>query len=520
MNPTPPLPSHANLPPALFTVCDLLGQHELLDTRGTALVDGEQRISYPELLHRVRRSAAWFQAQGIRKGDRVALFLRRSADLAIAWLGALQAGAVAVVVNEKLRARQVEHVVSHSQASLLLSERSLLATAGEGASLGPAPLHVLEEVALPDRELRESPVIGSDLAMIIYTSGSTGLPKGIMLSHQNLVEGAETVSSYLSLTARDVVISLLPFSFDYGLNQLTTMLRVGGTLVIQRSLFPADVCRTLTRESVTGMAGVPLLWSQLAGRLSPFLRREFPSLRYLTNSGGAFPEHLVERFHAAHPQAQLFLMYGLTEAFRSTYLPPEEALRRPGSMGRAIPNVEILLVDERGEPCGVDQPGVLVHRGAHVSQGYWRDPEATARVFRPHPFLDPEQARQETVVYSGDIVRRDADGFLYFVGRGDQMIKSQGVRVSPEEVEHYLLESRLVASAAVFAVPRESDTAIVAAILPADPASFDPLRLEEYCRSEMPEYMQPAEFVVLDELPQTATGKPDRGRLRHDYLER
>ena len=514
----PSIQKDAKRPPALFTVCDLLGQHEALGTRRTALVDGDQRIGYPELLQRVRRSAAWFRGQGIRKGDRVALFLRRSAELVVAYLGALQAGAVAVVVNEKLRARQVEHIVSHSGASLLLAEESLLKTAGDSAKLGPAPLHVLEELVLPDEELRSGSAIGSDLAMIIYTSGTTGLPKGIMLSHRNLVEGAATVSTYLSLCENDVVISLLPFSFDYGLNQLTSVLRVGASLVIQRSLFPADICRTLERESVTGMAGVPLLWSQLAGRLSPFTRRSFPALRYMTNSGGAFPERLVEVFHEAHPQTQLFLMYGLTEAFRSTYLPPEEARKRPGSIGRAIPDVEILLVNERGEPCGVDEPGMLIHRGAHVSQGYWCDPEATARVFRPHPFLDPRQARQETVVYSGDIVRRDALGFLYFVGRGDQMIKSQGVRVSPEEVEHYLLESGLVTAAAVFAVPRESDTAIVAAILPADPERFDAAALEEYCRREMPEYMQPAEILVKDELPQTATGKPDRRRLRDDYL--
>jgi acyl-CoA synthetase (AMP-forming)/AMP-acid ligase II len=376
----------------------------------------------------------------------------------------------------------------------------------------------LDDAPASDEELERGPAIGRDLAMIIYTSGSTGMPKGIMLSHEGLVAGAQTVADYLDLSERDVLISLLPFTFDYGLNQLLTSLLVGGTLVVQRSMLPADICRTLARERVTGMAGVPLLWLQLAERWSPFLQTQLPDLRYMTNSGGTFPRRLIEPFRRAHPRASLYLMYGLTEAFRSTFLPPQEVETRPESIGRAIPNVEILVVDEQGRACAADQAGELVHRGAHVALGYWRDPEATARVFRPHPLQEAGCGAVETVVFSGDVVRRDAEGYLYFVGRRDQMIKSMGVRVSPEEVEHYLQASGLLSAVAVFAVPRDEQPAIVAAVQPSEPESFRVELLEAFCAREMPEYMRPAVIWSVSEMPRTSSGKPDRPRLKEAYL--
>jgi acyl-CoA ligase (AMP-forming) (exosortase A-associated) len=504
-------------PTPLYTVCHLLAQHERTGTTHVALVDGEERVRYPELCTRVRRFAALLRARGVRRGDRVAIFLRRSADLVVAYLASHFAGAVAVVVNEKLRVQQVEYVLAHSGAVLLVTDGSMLQTMPE-LDMGSLELVTLDGLPMPAEGVDGIPVVGKDLAMIIYTSGSTGMPKGIMLSHQNLVEGALIVSDYLALSERDIVISLLPFTFDYGLNQLLSMLLVGGTLVIQRSLFPPEICKTLEREKVTGMAGVPLLWNQLASRLSPFLKRSFPYLRYATNTGGPFPQTLVPRFREAHPQVQLFLMYGLTEAFRSTYLPPDQVDRRPGSIGKAIPNVEILVVNERGEECAADEPGQLVHRGALVSLGYWHDPEATARVFRPHPYGASQEGREEIVVYSGDTVKRDAEGFLYFVGRTDQMIKSQGVRVSPEEIEHYIHSSGMVTAVVAFSAVNGNETAIVAAVIPREPASFVPAALEEFCRRELPEYMQPAKFWCLETFPETTSGKPDRTKLKDAYV--
>ncbi len=502
----------------LFTLCDLLLRRA--GSKSIAVVDGEERITYDALLDRSRRLAAALRAKGVGRGQRVGIFLRKSARALESLFATHFLGGVAVFLNEKLRVQQVNHILAHAEACCLVTEQALLRTA-PGIEMDPGKVLEVDGLVLPEERVLETPAIGADLALLIYTSGSTGLPKGIMLSHRNLLEGAHTVSDYLEITERDVLISILPFSFDYGLNQVTTSFLKGATLVLQRSMFPADICGALQREKVTGMAGVPMLWSQLAQSYSPFLKTTFPFLRYMTNSGGHFPRALVEQYRKAHPKVDLFLMYGLTEAFRSTYLPPREVDRKRDSMGRAIPNVEILVVDERGKECGPGQPGELVHRGAHIALGYWRDPAATARVYRPHPLQADRHGRTETVVYSGDVVKKDEEGFLYFVGRKDQMIKSMGFRVSPEEIEHYIQASGMVAHAAAFSVPKgDVDSEIVAVVVPKDPAAFREQELLEYCRREMPEYMKPAVIWRLDEFPQTSSGKPDRPRLKEAYRAR
>jgi acyl-CoA ligase (AMP-forming) (exosortase A-associated) len=506
---------------SLYTLGDLLERWG--SSSAPALVQGPRRVSYAELAALSRRLAALLEGAGLRRGERVCIYLPRSVEAAVAFFAAQLAGAAAVLINDKLRAQQVHHILSHSEASVLVTESRLL-RAAPGIELGGARLILLDEAQLGEgqAEKRErAPAVGRDLAMIIYTSGSTGLPKGILLSHENLLSGAQIVADYLQLSPEDRIISLLPFTFDYGLNQLLSSILTGATLVIQRSMFPADICKTLEREAITGMAGVPMLWSQLAQPYSPFTRSSFPALRYMTNSGGRFPEPLVKLFREAHPHVRLYLMYGLTEAFRSTYLDPDQVELRPGSIGKAIPNVEILVVNENGEACAPGEAGELVHRGANIALGYWRDPEATRRVFRPHPFQKDRPGYEETVVYSGDIVKRDEEGYLYFVGRKDQMIKSQGFRVSPEEIEHYIRSSRLVAEVAAFAVGTDGvEPEIIAAIIPADPVSFEEEALREFSKREMPEYMRPACFWRLDVFPQTTSGKPDRRALTEAYLAR
>jgi acyl-CoA ligase (AMP-forming) (exosortase A-associated) len=504
----------------LYTVPDILARH-----RGTAvaqqvaLVDGPRRITYADLLDLSLSYAAVLKQAGVARGDRVGIFLRRSVEAVIALFATHFAGGVAVVINELLRGSQVRYILQHSEAALLVTDSRQLLSAAE-------PLADETRIVNLDRVTPALPIaapartIGADLALIIYTSGSTGLPKGVMLSHDNLLSGAQIVSDYLNLTERDIIISLLPFSFDYGLNQLLTALLVGGTLVIQRSLFPPDICRTLDRERITGMAGVPTLWLQLTQKHSPFPTTTFPHLRYITNSGGRLPESIVRSIRESHPHVALHLMYGLTEAFRSTYLPPEEVDRRPSSIGKAIPNVEILVVDDRGESCRAGEVGELVHRGANVAMGYWRDPDGSARVFRPHPFEPARTGTREIVVYSGDLVKTDTDGYLYFVGRRDQLIKSSGFRVSPEEIEALIFSSGLVAQVAAFAVPRnEVDSDIVVAVIPRDPADFQEARLHQFCRDAMPEYMQPRVIWCVDQFPLTTSRKPDRPQLRAAYLE-
>lgn len=485
-------------------------------TDRVAIVDGARRVAYGDLLRRANGLCATLQNRGVRKGDRVVIFLPRSVEAVAALFGTWFAGGVAVIANDRLRAQQVRHVVEHSEATCVVSNEHQLRS---------VPILSCDQIVTVDREAPQDPrphvpLTGADLAMLVYTSGSTGLPKGIMFSHDNLLNGTRIVSGYLNLAGQDVILSVLPFSFDYGLNQLLTALFVGGTLVIQRSMFPNDISQTLLRERITGLAGVPTLWAQLSGRHSPFLKTTYPHLRYITNSGGRVPEPVVRSIRTAHPATRIYLMYGLTEAFRSTYLPPEQVDHRPASMGRAIPEVEILVINERGTECAPGEVGELVHCGATVSMGYWRDPENTALRFRQHPLRQGAGRDGEKVVFSGDLVNTDAEGYLYYVGRKDKQIKSRGVRVSPEEIERCLHSSTLVSQVVTFAVPRDDgDTDIVAAIVPRDAAQFRKEALEEFCRNEMPEYMRPRVFWAMTEFPLTSSGKPDRCEIERLYVE-
>jgi acyl-CoA synthetase (AMP-forming)/AMP-acid ligase II len=345
---------------------------------------------------------------------------------------------------------------------------------------------------------------GDTPAAILYTSGSTGRPKGILVSHANLIAGTRIVAGYLDIRPDERILSVLPFSFDYGLNQLLTAVHCGCTLVLQRSNFPPDVLRTLTQQRITALAGVPPFWIQLMRGTPSHL--DLPHLRYITNSGGTMPVELVQRYREKLPHVRIHLMYGLSEAFRSTTLPPEELEHRPDSIGKAIPENEVLVLDASDAD---SERGELVHRGPTVALGYWNDPEASARVFRSDP-EDPRSGR--TVVYSGDMVRRDPDGFLYFVARRDQLIKCYGYRVSPDEVEELIHGSTLVAEVAVHGRPDAvSGAAIVAHVIPVDPTAFVTGALLEYCRARMPAYMVPKFVEVHDDLPRTSSGKIDRG---------
>jgi acyl-CoA ligase (AMP-forming) (exosortase A-associated) len=504
----------------VYTVYDILSQRGAGNAPDrVALVDGSRRVTYAELLEASRTYAGFLKDAGVQKGDRVGIFLRRSVEAVTALFATHFVGGVGVVIHDSLRTRQVQHILDHSQAACLITDARQLASV-PGLQYAESQIVDLDRAAPSATPAARERTIGMDLALIMYTSGSTGLPKGVMVSHGNLLSGAQIVSDYLKLTGEDVIISVLPFSFDYGLNQLLTALAVGGTLVIQRSLFPWDICSTLQREKVTGMAGVPALWLQLGQRHSPFSRMAFPHLRYITNSGGRLPEPMVRAIRQWHPHVDVYLMYGLTEAFRSTYLPPSEVDTRPGSMGKAIPNVEILVVDEEERPCRPGEVGELVHRGGTVSLGYWRDPETTARVFRPNPLHDPARGRPETVVFSGDLVKTDDEGYLYYVGRRDQLIKSNGFRISPEEIESCVFASRLVANVVSFAVPEnEEQIRIVAAVIPKEPSSFDEDVLHRFCRAEMPEYLRPHIIWRRDEFPLTTSGKPDRQRIRNEYVQ-
>jgi amino acid adenylation domain-containing protein len=470
-----------------------------------AIVDRAGTTDYATLRDRAGAVAEHLRGLGVRFDDRVAIFLERGADAAAAFFGATAAGAIAVIVNESLRARQIEHIVRHAGARVLLTSADLLARQPR------APETDAEIVLLSDIPAGASfsPVrrVGGDVAQIIYTSGSTGQPKGVTITHGNLWAGARSVSTYLGIGADDRLASLLPFSFDYGFNQLLCAVGNGAVLVVERSPVPQQIVGTLRALEATVLAAVPPLWLQLLATES-FRSRPLERLRVMTNSGGRLPVEAVRALRTAHPSARLFLMYGLTEAFRSTYLPSEEVDRHPDAIGDAIPGAEILIVREDGTPCGIGEVGELVHRGPTVALGYWNDPETTARMFRPNPLRVAGTPDAERVVFSGDLVKREKDGWLYYVARRDRMIKTLGYRVSPDEVAEALYASAQVVEGIVGSEPDpERGERIIAYVVLKPEGTLE--RLEEFCRAELPRYMQPSRIEVRAELPRTSSGKHD-----------
>jgi acyl-CoA synthetase (AMP-forming)/AMP-acid ligase II len=357
-----------------------------------------------------------------------------------------------------------------------------------------------------------------DLATIIYTSGSTGLPKGIMLTHHNVVVGAQIVSTYLENTADDRVLSVLPLNFDVGMNQFTCMLRVGGTLVLQRSLLPGEILKGLREHEITGLAGVPGVWALLLQNRKSLAREPLTKLRYISNTGGMIPGPHLEELRALLVHTNIVLMYGLTEAFRSTWLHPSEVHRGHTCIGKAIPNTDVWVVRPDGTETAPDEVGELIHRGPTVALGYWGDPEKTNAVYRPNPFAPPETMGRDLVVYSGDLVRRDRDGFLYYEGRRDEQIKTQGYRVSPLEIEELVHETGFVHECAAFGKKDDflgQRIIVVCSLRPGVTAGAEEIR--KAVAAKAPAHLVPQEFHFLPEMPKNPNGKIDRSRLRDEY---
>jgi amino acid adenylation domain-containing protein len=466
--------------------------------------EGTLDHTYAALARRASAIADVLREAGVRPGDRVCILLPHGAETAAAFYGAAAAGAIATIVNFLSRPRQVEHIAAHSRATLILTSESWLSRQARAVE-SPARLVNIEAVP-PEGTWTPLDAGADEPAQINYTSGSTGGPKGVVVSHANLAAGIRTVVEYLGITSDDRIASLLPFSFVYGFNQLNTAIASHARLDIIDSPLAQEMTRALINNESTVVAAVPPLWMQLL-RTAEF-RSPLPSLRVLTCAGGRMTPESVRELRAAQPHADLFLMYGLTEVFRSTYLPPDEVDAHPDSMGRPVAGSAVYVVREDGTPCAPGEVGELVHAGPTVALGYWDDPEATAKVFRANPDPDERDPALARAVYSGDLVRRDAEGRLYYVGRKDRMIKTLGFRVSPDEIADVLYASRQVAEAVVTAEPDPNrGMRIVAHVSLTPDGSLEQLR--RFCGVELPRHMVPARWEVHDALPRNSSGKFD-----------
>jgi acyl-CoA synthetase (AMP-forming)/AMP-acid ligase II len=458
--------------------------------------------------------------------------------LPLAFFAISQADGVFVPIHHGLFKAQVAHILRDSGAVALISDgrrwqslENILFQTPElrfaivedvSEPVPPTSTHDFETMCQqPPTSVQDAKNIGKDLAAILYTSGSTGRPKGVMLSHANILAGAVIVSNYLNITNQDRLLAALPFSFDAGLNQVTTATLQGGTTVMIDFRFGRDIVRKLVDERITGFAGVPSLWSLLVQPSSGLGKQSMGDLRYITNTGGVLPQNVLGKLCTLLPNTDVVLMYGLTEAFRSTYLPPKELELRPTSIGKAIPNTEILVLNEAGERCATGEVGELVHHGPTVSLGYWGHPELTDRVLRPHPFPPLGRAKGDRVCYSGDLVRCDEEGFLYFVGRRDNQIKSAGFRISPTEVEEVICSVGAVRQAAVVGVPDEVlGQHLVAFAIPEEHTDLDPADLLAKCAGAMPRHMVPKRIELVNALPMTASGKVNYPKLRDQLAAR
>jgi amino acid adenylation domain-containing protein len=493
-----------------MNIAEVLWETATARPHAPAIFERESFADYGDLRRRAAGIAGALHSAGIRADDRIGIFLDRSADAAAAFFGCVAAGGVGVVVNETLRPRQIEHILNHCGVSVLITSAEMLVRLPRKLETQALILDVQE--MSPGGE--EEPVrrLPDDIAQIIYTSGSTGMPKGVTLSHGNLRAAASSITSYLDIREDDRIASFLPFSYVYGFGQLLCAVWTGASLVIENSPIPQQLVATLRASRVTVLPAVPPLWVQLLAT-PDFRDRPIDSLRVLTSAGGRLAPDAVRRLRTAQPHAQLFLMYGSTEAIRSTFLPPADVDARPDSIGRPIPGAEILVLRDDLSECDPGEVGMLVQRGPTVALGYWNDPAETARVFRPNP-LRPEGAPdRERVAFTGDLVKRDAEGFLYYVGRNDSMIKTLGYRVSPEEITDALYASGEVLEAVV--MPEADEVygqRIVAYVVLLETGRLE--RLKGFCRTELPRYMQPARFDVRPALPRNASGKHDLGALR------
>jgi len=509
----------------------LLAERAVSHPHDPALTYQATTQTYADAWRSALAAAGQLQGLGLQREDRVAIYLEKRLELVAAIFATSAAGGIFVPINHVLKAPQVGHILADSGARILITSADRLAqltgvlggtdvaqviVVGDSIpeASGDHGLHSWNAGQAAPIEPAPTRTIDIDPAAILYTSGSTGKPKGVVLSHRNLIAGAESVSTYLGNTSDDVILSVLPLSFDAGLSQVTTAFAVGAHCVLMNYLLPRDVAKMCEKHGVTGMTAVPPLWLQLAG--VPWPEQTARRLRYWASTGGKMPRTTLDRLRETFTEAEPYLMYGLTEAFRSTYLDPAEVDRRPGAIGKAIPNAEILVLRPDGTRCAPGEPGELVHRGALVALGYWNDPQRSAERFRPLHHAGQEWRAPELAVWSGDTVVADEEGFLSFVGRVDDMIKTSGYRVSPTELEEAAYSTGLVRDVVAVGVDDPAlGQRIVLVVTPAGDG-LEEAELMSALRPVLPAYMLPARVEIRADLPRSPNGKFDRPLIKSE----
>ena len=492
-----------------------------------ALVTGQLRLTYAEFNAKAEALARHLLTQNVQRGDRVVIFMDNCWQAAVSVFAILKAGAVFTLVNPSTKADKFSYILNDCTPSAVLTQAKLLPVLDEADALAPVPVAIsvkgpsrskraclsFEEAVTPQADA--APVINGgidiDLAMLIYTSGSTGRPKGVMMTHRNIEAAATSLTGLLKNTPDDIILSVLPLSFNYGLYQLLMSVKLGATLVLEKSFaFPQAIFDLMRAEKVTGFPIVPTM-SAIMMQMKDLTAGFLPDLRYITNTAAQLPVPHIEFLQRIVPDAEIYSMYGMTECKRCTWLPPHMISLKPESVGIALPNSEVYLVDELGGAVPVGEAGEMVVRGPNVMQGYWNNPEASAEVLRTgrHPW--------EKVLHTGDLLRMDADGYYYFVGRKDDIIKSRGEKVPPKEVETVLYSHPVIREAVVAGVPDAMLGQAITAMVTTGEAELSDQEIIRFCRQHLEDYMVPVFVQIADELPRTDTGKISR-RLAAEIL--
>jgi acyl-CoA synthetase (AMP-forming)/AMP-acid ligase II len=498
---------------------DYLGQAAQRHPKKTALVAGKERWTYHALDEKVSAVARHLHTRGLGRGDRVAVYLENAAEQVAAIFGILRAGGCIVVVNPTTQVDRLGYILSHSGARFLFAPVVKDGLVMRAIEQGAEPAEVIwvgglpsggkgmsfDDFSSPLQSVTLPRVINEDLAAIIYTSGSTGKPKGVTHLHRTIDSAVESIIEYLENSEEDVILNVLPLSSSYGLLQLLVTVRTCARLVLEQGIgYPFEVIKKIREEKVTGMAGAPTVWAILL-KLEDVKPSDVATLRYITNAAAALPASFVPRLQAAFPRTKLYLMHGLTECLRTTYLSPDQLDTRPTSVGTGMPNVELWVQDGNGNRLPPGVPGEMVVRGSNIMVGYWNDPEATARMIQPGRFP------WERVLRTGDLFRADEEGYFYFVARGDELIKSRGEKVSPIEVEDVVYLMPEVLEARVIGVPDQVlGQAIRAEIVLKDGQQLSVQHVKAHCRKHLEDFKVPHQVLFVGSLPKTQGGKIKR----------